>query len=176
MPAEKKDDGTLPLGDASHLIDNVPPAKVERTLMPVPVAQRVVTPEGEVIRDAKPTDKPVGILPGDVIRGVSGQEQVADVKRALEPCPECRHAHWPNADEFRWIEGFLSNYFGSIPTWMVPYVPGRNPKEYVICAGAPHGKSGPVHMMNSCEHFRAKRGSPNRRGLLARMFGRFARN
>jgi hypothetical protein len=175
MSQSDKDHG-LPLGDASHILDNEPKPTVERTVMPVPLSQRTVTPDGEVVRDAQPGDRPIGVLPGEVVRGISSEQRIKDAKVIAEPCPDCRFFSWPDQDEMRWIEGFLSNYFGGIPSWMAPHVPGRNPKEYGMCKGAPHGKCGPVHMVNSCSSFRSKVGVKSKRGLIARMFGRHKGN
>ena len=153
-------DNELPVGDASHLLDNEPKERVESQIMPVPVAARQVTPDGDVVREAQPGDKPVAVMPGELVRLVSSKELQADVKRAIEPCPLCQHFDFPDkaSHDYRMICAMLSSFSSNLPTWMQPHVPGRNPDEYGICKH-PHGRVICVHLQNSCAQFKKRMSS-----------------
>ena len=153
-----QNDVGIPIGDASSLIDNLPPTTVERQTMPVPISERIVSPDGEVLRDPKPGDKPVGVMPGELVRVVTGQEHANDVKRLCEPCPSCTHFSWPapGSDDYRWIQAALSSFVSTLPDWQKATVPGMNIAEWGSCEH-PSGKRVCVHVANSCSEFRNKR-------------------
>ena len=155
--SDQKDDG-LPIGDASNLpgMENEPAPRLERQPMPVPVAVQDVSPDGEILRAADPTAPPAAVMPGELIRGVTSKELQADAKRFFEPCPSCQFFHFPDhsSREYREICAMVSSYFSTLPEWQLAAVPGRNPDEYGICAGAPHGKRILCHMANSCDCFK----------------------
>jgi hypothetical protein len=83
----------VPVGETSHLADEVPKPSVERTVIPAPIG--IDEPDGTsttVIdkRTGKPTEVPVEIVD---IKG--GAEQLEVVKSIKEPCCSCAHFSWP---------------------------------------------------------------------------------
>jgi len=144
--------------DVSHLLDTEPEPVREKARMSVPVSIRDVTPDGEVIRDPLPTDKPVAVMPAEVIRGVSTEELMRRTKIMKEPCPDCQFFHFPaqGSPEYAEMVAFFSYYLSSLPDWMKASDAASRPAEWGICQGAPHSRRGPVHMLNSCSFFRKK--------------------
>lgn len=144
--------------DASHLLDKEPTPTVEKSVMPMPVGVRDVTPEGEVIRDVEPGDAPAAVIPAEVIRGVTSEELQKRAKVLREPCPDCQFFSFPARDsiEYRKMVGFFAHYLSGLPDWMKPSDAASRPDEWGLCKGAPHGRHGPVHMLNSCPFWRKK--------------------
>ena len=154
----KQDDEGLPIGDASHILDDAPAPAVERSTMPVPVTSRTVTPDGEVLREPQPTDQPLAIMPGEVNRLLSSKDRQDDAKRIMEPCPNCQFFSFlvPGSEDYLQARAMLSSFVSNLPTWMRDSVPGRNVEEWGTCQGAPHGRRILVHLVNSCMFFRSK--------------------
>lgn len=169
-----QDKSGIPIGDVSNIIDDKPEPCIERSIMPVPVSERVVTPDKEVLREPSPGDAPALVMPGELNRLLSSNERQADVARVARPCPECMFFSFPDptSADYREMRAMLSSFVSNLPAWMRDQVPGRNVEEWGSCQGAPHGKRIMVHMLNSCAFFKARGNSVNRRGIIARLFGR----
>lgn len=92
----------VPVGDTSHLSDNVPPTRREVTRIEQPL--EIVEPDGGTTQPIREdTGKPTSI-PADVVDIQSGKEQLEVAKSIKEPCVSCRHFSWPKKGSKDWHE------------------------------------------------------------------------
>lgn len=155
--SDQKNEG-LPIGDASHLLDKEPEPRVERSPMPVPISLPVPSDGPGSPQPPQSPGQPVAVMPGELVKLASSKELQAAAKRSMEPCPLCEFFFFPAKDsqDYMFICALISSLISGLPEWQRPYFPGRNPDEWGVCQGAPHGKRAAMHMCNSCEHFRRK--------------------
>ena len=151
MSNDANDDGTPPLGDGSHLVDELPRPSTSVSVMPLAVTGPSTGPDGE-----PQTAEQLAVVPAQVIQTLSGKEQVAALQRTLEPCPNCRFFCFPQqgTKDHAEVHAYVSALYASLPDWQLKAVPGRNPSEWGVCQGSPSGLRACVHFANHCEHFR----------------------
>jgi hypothetical protein len=147
----EQDEKGLPLGDASHLVDNVPKPATQVSVIPINLTGSSTGPDGEPQEAAQ-----LGTAPAQLIQTLSGEEQIAAIKRQREPCPDCRWFHWPapGSKEHAEVVAYVAALWSTLPEWQLKTLPGRNPAEWGICEGSPSGYRICAHFANSCEHFR----------------------
>jgi len=149
--SDPQDDTGVPLGDASHLVDEIPKPATDVSVVPVSLTGPSTGPDGE---PRKPEQ--LGVAPARLIRTLTGKEQIAAIQRAKEPCPDCKFWTWPakGSPDHLEVVAHVSALWSVIPDWQRATLPGRNPDEWGICKGSPSGRRDCVHFANHCEHFR----------------------
>ena len=158
MPCDEQHDAddTVPLGDASHLIDNEPKPATDVSVVPVNVTGPSTGPDGE-----PQTPQILGTAPAQLIRTLSSKEQIAAIQRQMEPCPDCHFWQWPQkgSQDYFEVVAYVSALWATLPDWQMKTMPGRNPDEWGICKDSPSGQRNCVHFANHCQYFRKRVGS-----------------
>lgn len=146
--AENKD--PVPIGDCSHLVDNLPPPKMDRTEMPVLVG--IKEEDGSTTTPASPA-----AMPTVVEHVAGGQEQVEGLKLIVEPCPKCEYFYYPlpESQEYRAIVSVIKAKLATLPDWQKATLQGRDPDEWGIC----RKHNGMIHCFNTRECFTPRRGT-----------------
>ncbi len=92
----------VPVGDTSHLADEVPRARAEVTRVESPL--EIAEPDGSTTTPIREdTGKPASI-PSDVVDVQSGAEQLEIIKADKEPCVMCKHFSFPAEKSQDWYE------------------------------------------------------------------------
>lgn len=141
-------DEKVPVGDASHLIDEPKPYKtIEKTMVPVTV---------QVGDDKNGPVEVKGEMKGTVERVVTKEEIAEQAKRIKEPCTKCRYFYFPKEDsqEYKEIKAVCSAVLTQLPDWMRANFQGyQNPNEWGVCKK----RNGMIHVIgNTCEFFKPK--------------------
>jgi len=148
--SEQEKDG-LPLGDASHLVDDLPKPATQVSVVPMNITGPSTGPDGE-----PQESKVLGAAPAQLIQTVGSKEQLEAIQRSKEPCVDCKFFAFPapgskNAAE---VAAYVTALHSSLPDWQVKTLPGRNPAEWGVCEGSPSGLRICAYFINHCEHWR----------------------
>jgi hypothetical protein len=148
--SDQERDG-LPIGDASHLIDEIPAPAKQVSVAPISITTASTGPDGEPVEP-----QVIGTAPAQLIQSVSGKEQVEALQRAKEPCSDCNFFRFPQpgTKDHAEVAAYVTSLFAALPDWQVKTLPGRNPAEWGICEGSPSGLRICAYFINHCEHWR----------------------
>lgn len=140
----------VPVGDCSHLVDELPAPKLDS--MPMPILVGVKEEDGTTTMPDRPAT-----MPGVVEHVASGQEQVEGLKLIKEPCPKCEHFYYPLPDsqEYRAIVAVIKAKLATLPGWQRETLQGRDPDEWGHC----RKHNGMVHSFNTRECYEKRRGT-----------------
>lgn len=166
--SEAKDDPTKP-GDASHILDNVPPPERREDKIGVPVSVAPINDHGEHIKDAAGNEikQPVGKMKSSVVQIVSGMDVVNEVKAAAEPCTACVFGRFPEpgSQAYGRLLATIRFKINGLPDFMRETVQGRDPAEWLRCFGWPERfeDNGAMHFVhiagNTCGRFNRRKGT-----------------
>jgi hypothetical protein len=125
----------VPVGETSHLADEVPKPSVERTIVPTPLEIAEEDGSSTTVID-KATGQPTSI-PAEIVDVKSGKEQLEVAKSIAEPCVSCAHFTWPKkgSDDEAEREAQIMGGKRRLPAAMGHIWPyGGPPEEFGICS------------------------------------------
>lgn len=145
------DNDHIPMGDASHLIENEPKTVTQVSVVPVNLTGPSTGPDGE-----PQTPAVLGAVPAQLIQTVGSKEQIEALQRAKESCTDCRFFRFPQSGskDATEVAAYVISLYAALPDWQVKTLPGRNPAEWGVCEGSPSGRRDCVYFINHCEHWR----------------------
>jgi len=144
------DNDKIPMGDASHLLDNEPKPATHVSVIPMNLTSSK-GPDGE-----QTETKVLGVAPAQLIQTLGAKEQIEALQRAKEPCTGCKFFHFPQpgTKDAAEVSAYVISLYAALPDWQVKTLPGRNPAEWGICEGSPSGMRICAYFINHCEHWR----------------------
>ena len=144
-------DDTLPMGDGSYLVDELPKPATQVSVVPINITGPSTGPDGE-----PKTPEVLGTAPAQLIQTVGSKEMVEALQRAKEPCCDCSHFNFPQpgSKDAAEVAAYVISLYAALPEWQVKTLPGRNPAEWGVCQGSPSGLRICAYFINHCEHWR----------------------